>query len=120
VDIGNEWILVRFATVDDRNLVYNNRPWLVNGLNFILTPWIPFFDPFSNAIDKVNQWICIPRLPCEFWDQGSLVLLLSCVGHVVRVDYNTLFRVIGKFGKVCVKIDVTQPLPGSLTISMNG
>jgi len=63
VGIGNEWILVRFANVDDRNMVYSNRPWFVNSFNFVLSLWIPLFDPFNNVIDKVDQWIRISRLP---------------------------------------------------------
>ena len=96
-------------------MVYSNCPWFVNGLNFVLIPWIPFFDPFGNAIDKVDQWIRIPRLSWEFQDQGSLISLLSCVSQVVRVGHNTVYRLKGKFAKVCVNIDITRPLSGSLT-----
>jgi len=90
----------------------------VNGLNFVLRPWTPFFDPFKHSITQVDQWIRIPRLSWEFWDQGSFLSLLSTVGQVVRIDHNTLFRLKGKFARVCVQIDVTQPLPSSLTVSM--
>ena len=36
----------------------------------------------------------------------------------MRIDRNTVFRLKGKFARVCVQIDITQPLPGSLTVSM--
>jgi len=62
----------------------------------------------------------VPRLPWEFWDQGSLSSLLKSVGNIVRIDLNTLFRLKGKFTLVCVNIDITKPLPGSITISREG
>jgi len=55
VDIGNDWFLLRFASAEDRNLVYANRPWFVNGLNLVLRPWIPFFNPFMHSITHVDQ-----------------------------------------------------------------
>ena len=93
--MGNEWLLVCFANSEDRDMVFQNRPWFVNGLNFILLPWTPFFNPFQTNIDKVDQWIRIPRLPWEFWDQASLESLLNSFGTLLRVGHNTLFRLKG-------------------------
>ena len=117
VELGNEWILVRFANSNDRDLVFKQRPWYVSGLNFVLVPWVPFFDPFNTQITRVDQWLRIPRLPWEFWDATYLTDLLKSIGPVVRIDQNTLLRLKGKFARVCVNIDITKPLPGSITIS---
>jgi len=91
VEVGNEWLLVPFANSEDCDLVFHNRPWFVNRLNFVLLPWVPFFDPFQTNIDKVDQWIRISRLPWEFWEQASLESLLNNVGTLLRIDHNTLF-----------------------------
>ena len=58
----------------------------------------------------------IPRLPWEFWDQETLTQLLKHVGKVVRVDHLTLLSQKGKFARVCLNIDISKPLPGTLTI----
>ena len=42
------------------------------------------------------------------------------MGKVIRVDQNTLLRLKGKFARVCVHIDITEPLPGSLLVSYEG
>jgi len=39
---------------------------------------------------------------------------------MVRVDQNTLPRLKGKFARVCLNIDITHPLPRSLTIAREG
>ena len=117
MELGNEWILIRFSNNQDRDLVFYQRPWYVSGLNFVLIPWAPFFDPYNTQITRVDQWIRIPRLPSEFWEAAFLAELLKCVGSVVRVDQKTLLRLKGKFARVCVHIEVTKPLPGSITVS---
>ena len=116
VELGNGWVLLRFATVADKEFVWFNRPWFVKGLNFVLSSWVPFFDPYSATVDKIDQWVRISRLPWEFWTEPTLIQLLKTIGEVVRVDHNTLLRKKGRFGRVCVNIDVTKPLPGTLSI----
>ena len=85
-------------------MVWRERPWHVNGLNLVLSPWLPFFDPYSTYIDWVD----------------TLVNLLKPVGNVIKVDQISLFRLKGKFACICVNIDVTKPLLGPLVISFKG
>jgi len=118
--MGNHWILLRFANAQDCLLVYEKRPFFVNGLNFVLKPWVAFFDPYSTSIDRVDQWVRIPRLPWEFWEASTLAELLKDVGGIIRIDQNTLLRLKGKFARNCVNIDITRPLPGSLSIAREG
>jgi len=120
VDLGNHWILIRFANVSDKERVWCERPWFVGSFNLVLTEWIPFFDPFSASISHIDQWVRIPRLPWEFWDLNTLTELLLPVGQVIRVDQNTLLRLKGKFARVCVHVDITEPLPGSLVVAFEG
>ena len=98
-------------------MVYNERPWFVNGLNFVLLPWLPLFDPYNTPITRVDQWVRIPRLPRELWDSEYLTDNLRHVGVLVKLDHNTLYRLKGKFACVCINIYITKPLPGSLSIT---
>ena len=117
VELGNDWVLIRFANNQDRDLVLEQRPWNVSGLNFVLIPWAPFFDPYNTQITRVDQWLRIPRLPWEIWEADYLAELLKCVGPIVRIDQNTLLRLKGKFARVCVNIEVSKALSGSTTVS---
>ncbi|KAJ8430149.1 hypothetical protein Cgig2_005511 [Carnegiea gigantea] len=56
IELGNGWVLLRCASILDKNYVWFNRPWFVEGLNLVLTPWIPYFDPCSIAIGHIDQW----------------------------------------------------------------
>ena len=119
VDYDN-WLLLRFSTSQDKNLVFEQRPWFVNGLNFVLLPWTPFFDPYNTIITRVDQWIRILRLPWELWELDYLTEVLKHVGQVIRLDNNSLLRLKGKFACICVNLDIIKPLPGSLIVSDMG
>jgi len=56
----------------------------------------------------------------EFWEGDFLADLLREVGPITRVDHNTTLRLKGRFARVCVNIDITRPLPRSLTITNCG
>ena len=116
IDIRNGWFLLKFSTIADRDYVWVNRPWFVKGLNLVLTSWIPFFDPYTTPITNINQWVHISRLPWEFWEEFTLISLLHPIGSVIRIDHNIFLRKKGRFGLVCVNVDVTKPLPGTLSI----
>ena len=51
---------------------------------------------------------------------GILFDLLQAIGVIVRVDQNTLLRLKGKFARICVNVDITRPLSGSITIAKDG
>ena len=116
IELGNGWVLLRFATVADKDFVWFNRPWFVKGLNLVLSQWVPYFDPYTASIVKVDQWVRISRLPWEFWVEQTLTNILRPIGEVIRIDHNTLLRKKGRFARVCVNIDISNPLPGTLSI----
>ena len=95
-------------------MVWNGRPWHVSGLNLVLRRWEPFFDPYSATIQRIDQWVKITRLPLELWEEETLKQLLQDVGLFIKVDEITLNRSKGKFARVCLNIDITKPLRGSL------
>ena len=77
---------------------------------------MPFFYPYSATIEYIDQYVRISHLPWGFWEEHILTALLKSIGIVVHVDHNTLLKKKGKFVRVCLHIDVTKPLPGTLTI----
>ncbi|KAJ8433860.1 hypothetical protein Cgig2_032071 [Carnegiea gigantea] len=120
INADNDWIMIRFTNAEDRMLVFDQRPWHMNGLNFVVKKWAPFFNSYTAVIHRIDQWVRVPRLPWEFWDQDSLTELLTPIGTMVRADQNTLLRLKSKFARVCLNTDITHPLPGSLTIAREG
>ncbi|KAJ8438410.1 hypothetical protein Cgig2_004520 [Carnegiea gigantea] len=92
IDASNDWIMLQFTNAVDRLLVYDQRPWHVNGLNLLILKWTSFFDPYTTPITSIDQWVRVPGLPGEFWELDSLTDLKKPMGPVVKVDQNTLLR----------------------------
>ena len=116
LELENGWILFQFSNLQDITMVWNGRLWHVSGLNLVLRRWEPYFDTFSATIHIIDQWFKITRLPLELWEEETLKQLLKDVGHFIKVDDITLNRSKGKFARVCINIDITRPLRGSLFI----
>ena len=112
--------MLRFANSEDRLFVYDQRPWHVNDLNFAVQKCSPFFDSYFTSITRIEQWVRVHKLLWQFWDYDSLADLLKPMDLIVRVHQNAFLRLKGKFVRVCLNIDVTQALPGSLTIARDG
>jgi len=74
IDLGNDWILIRFANSQDKGLVFEQRPWYVNGLNFVLIPWVPFFDP---SLSRSLEWTSGLGFLDSLGNFGKLLICLS-------------------------------------------
>jgi len=61
--------------------VFDQRPWFVNGLNFAIMCWVPFFDPYHSIITRVDQRIWIPIRPLELWFRVPKRIAPSCGKH---------------------------------------
>ena len=49
-----------------------------------------------------------------FFDESMLIMMAFVVGKPVKVDTNTIRIERGKFARVCVEIDLTQPVMGKV------
>ena len=58
----------------------------------------------------------ITWLPLELWEEETLQHLLKDVGQFLKVDDITLNHSKGKYARVCLNIDISKPLRGSLFI----
>uniref|UniRef100_A0A803MBG7 DUF4283 domain-containing protein n=1 Tax=Chenopodium quinoa TaxID=63459 RepID=A0A803MBG7_CHEQI len=119
-EMGREWFLIKFYNAQDKEDVWNRRPWFVQGLNFVLNPWVRGFCPYTTNIDTIYQWVRIYLLPLEFWSFDCLATILKPVGNLIKLDEFTLSQTKVHFTSVYVNISTKRPLPGSLWISLPG
>lgn len=71
--------------------------------------WQSNFHPKIASIDKVLIWIRIPNLPIEYYDKNFLLRLGSCIGRPIKVDEATLQVARGKYARIYVEVDLSQP-----------
>jgi hypothetical protein len=76
----------------------------------IAREWTPNFHPNNATIEKVVVWVRISGLPIEYYDAKILHYIGNRIGKTVKVDRNTLFQERGKYARVCVEVDLNEPL----------
>ncbi|CAN1185857.1 hypothetical protein LINPERHAP2_LOCUS37820 [Linum perenne] len=85
-------------------------PWLVGDHYVVSEEWRPNFEPGYSQVNTMKVWIRLPGLPLENFDAGILRIIGDKIGRTVRVDGTTLFGNRGNYARVCVEIDLREPL----------
>ena len=112
LELGNQWILLRLTNTADRSLVWDERPWHVQGELLVLQPWRQFFDPLSEEIQNVDLWIRIPRFPAELLNAQSVASLVEMnnIRKFIRLDQRSLLRNKIRFARACISVNILEPL----------
>ncbi|KAJ4835552.1 hypothetical protein Tsubulata_028955 [Turnera subulata] len=87
-----------------------NGPWIVFEHFLTVEPWKLKFDPESHKITSVIAWVQISGLTCEYYDRKLLNTICNLLGRMVRVDHNTQEAIRGRYARVALELDLTQPL----------
>ena len=61
-------------------------------------------------------WIRLPGLPIEFYEPTILKKIGRAIGLVLRIDSYTANGVRGRFARLCVQVNIEQPLINTVKI----
>ncbi|XP_020203712.1 uncharacterized protein LOC109789219 [Cajanus cajan] len=114
LDIGHGFFLVKFDMQEDRDKVITGGPWMMFDHYLAVREWVPDFVAAEVRIDKALVWIRFPSLGMEYYDESVLLALATAVGRPVKVDFMTMNATRGKFARVCVEIDLNEPVVGKV------
>ncbi|XP_057444439.1 uncharacterized protein LOC130736653 [Lotus japonicus] len=78
--------------------------------------WSPKFISPTAKVTKTLAWIRIPGLNAAFYDESFLMSVAQVIGTPIRVDINTLRGNRGKFARICVELDLSNPVLGKIMI----
>ncbi|KAK8559071.1 hypothetical protein V6N12_042358 [Hibiscus sabdariffa] len=76
----------------------------------IIEPWSQDFDPSQSHPSRIMAWVQLPGLPITWYKRSLIEAIDSCIGSVVKVDYQTDYGRRGCFARMDVKINLKQPL----------
>ncbi|KAG5541128.1 hypothetical protein RHGRI_021116 [Rhododendron griersonianum] len=111
VDLGLGFYLIRFESKSDYNKVYTGPRSLLT-----VRKWEPDFKAdMANAI-KTAVWMQFPFLPYEYYDEESLIEVAEKLGKPLKVDINTIEGLRASYPRVCVELDLSQPLEVSVAV----
>lgn len=110
IDLSNDYFLVDFSSSDDLNFALTKGPWLIFYHYLIVRKWSPNFLPESDSIKNVVVWVRFSGLPIEYYDSKFLKFVGNRIGRTLKVDKNTLSQAQGKYARLWVEVDLTEPL----------
>ncbi|CAA0815636.1 Unknown protein [Striga hermonthica] len=114
IDLANGFFMVKFTREEDRETAMNGGPWMLSGHYVTVQKWTPQFNPFNELIENTLVWIQFAGLNLAMFDENIMFCLASMVGTPVRIDLNTSTIERGKYARVCVQIDLNQPVVGQV------
>ncbi|KAJ4832480.1 hypothetical protein Tsubulata_000022 [Turnera subulata] len=62
------------------------------------------------------EWVRLPGLPLMYYDDDLLATFAQRIGKPVKIDSNTSLASRELYARMCVEIDLTQPLVPLVTI----
>ncbi|CAI0467254.1 unnamed protein product [Linum tenue] len=85
-------------------------PWLLGDTYLTVHRWFKGFNPWKTEITTTMVWVQLPELPIEFINKEAVMKIGQWLGKPVRVDRATEIGARGRFARLCVEVDLTQPL----------
>ncbi|KAK8521075.1 hypothetical protein V6N12_004991 [Hibiscus sabdariffa] len=117
IDIENHHFLVKFSSRSDYISALTDGPWTIFGHYITVEPWSHDFGPSQSHPSRIMAWVRLPGLPITWYKRSLIEAIGSCIGSVVKVDYQTDYGRRGRFARMAVKINLTQPLVSKISIN---
>lgn len=117
MDVDNGFFMVKFDMAVDREKALSEGPWMLYDHYLAVMRWTPDFVSPETKIERTTVWIRFPGLNLVYYDESFLLALAAAVGTPIRVDRNTLKVERGRFARVCVEIDLNQPVVGKVCLN---
>lgn len=110
VDLPNGFFAVKFQLFEDMDYALCNGPWIIAGQTLVVQKWDPNFDPLVDKISRMAVWVRILDLPVKYYKEFALKTIGGLIGPVVKIDKVTLAQTRGKLCRLCVEINLNEPL----------
>ncbi|CAN1164622.1 hypothetical protein LINPERHAP2_LOCUS25672 [Linum perenne] len=98
VDLDRSCFLVKFAYEQDYFKALTGGPWTI-------------LDHY-----KMVAWVRFLHLPIHFYHAQVLTSLGNLIGKTVKIDFNTQRAERGRFARIAIELDLSEPLPPTVLI----
>ncbi|KAL7163813.1 hypothetical protein ACSBR2_039852 [Camellia fascicularis] len=85
-------------------------PWVIMDHYLTVRRWEPNFKPSEAFETTTAVWVRFPELPIEYYQDKVLFAIAKTIGKPLKIDWTTTMATRGKFARICVEMDLTQPL----------
>ncbi|CAN1815404.1 Putative ribonuclease H protein At1g65750 [Linum perenne] len=110
IDVDMNCYLVRFGEEKDYFNALTGGPWMIFDHYLVVQQWDPSFRVSTKLPSKMVVWVRFPHLPIQLYHTQILTSLGNLIGKTIRMDFNTQSAVRGKFARIAIEIDLSEPL----------
>jgi hypothetical protein len=108
--------MIILYNLGDKEKIFDNRPYFYNSVELFLGFWIDHFSLEKEDFKMAPVWIRLYSLPQQFWLEEILMGIGNTVGRYVKSSEATKQRKHTSYARICVYMDISRDLPGSVTI----
>ncbi|KAJ0967401.1 hypothetical protein J5N97_024318 [Dioscorea zingiberensis] len=106
----NGYFVICCSSTEMTEAILTDGPWTVNGMILHLIRWREHFQPSFEKLSSAILWVRLYQLPWEYWEKEPLESVAGKIGKVIKVDETTFIQDRAKFARLCIEIDLSQPL----------
>ncbi|XP_025691962.1 uncharacterized protein [Arachis hypogaea] len=117
IDLGNKFFIVKSFSQEDLDFALTGGPWKIFDHYLAIRFWKPNFNPIEATINSIATWVRLLGLAIEYYKEEMLKRIGSILGKTMRVDTNTADKSRGKFARLYVELDLTEPLVSQYSIN---
>ncbi|KAL5834734.1 hypothetical protein ACOSQ4_014231 [Xanthoceras sorbifolium] len=115
-DLEGGFFVARLQMHADVDYVLTGGPWIIGSQYLVVQKWRPNFVPGEEPIRKMMVWVRISKLPIKWIDGELLWNIGGMLGITLKVDLVTEAQSRGRFARICIEINISEPLKSSLLI----
>jgi hypothetical protein len=110
------YFILRFKTVEDRDLVLQRGPYTLRNIPLMLKEWKVDFDLKRDMLRTMPLWVKLPKLPLHLWSASSLSKITSAIGVPIASDECTANKLRVSYARILVEVDITKELIKEIAI----
>ncbi|KAL7213410.1 hypothetical protein ACSBR2_016017 [Camellia fascicularis] len=110
IDLGNNYFLFKFSSLEDCAHVYSGGPWVIMDHYLTVRKWEPDFKASEAFETTTAVWVRFLELPIEYFQEKVLYTIAQQIGKPLKIDLTTAMATRGRFARVCIEVDLRKPL----------
>lgn len=117
MDLPRQFFIVRFELEEEYLMALTGGPWRVFGNYLMVQYWSLCFDPLRGDIVTTQVWVKLTNIPVNYYHKLILMGIARGLGRPIRVDMTTLNIERARFARICVEVNLSKPLKGTMLIN---
>ncbi|XP_010467353.1 PREDICTED: uncharacterized protein LOC104747425 isoform X2 [Camelina sativa] len=117
LDLPRQFFIIRFEVEEEYMAAVIGGPWKAFGSYLMVQAWSPSFDPLTDDIFTTPVWNRLSHIPFNLYHRSILLGIAGSLGKPIRIDPMTLNVERARFARICVEVDLRNPLKMSVVIN---